>query len=107
MREPYPSETQDRFMVRLPDGMRDKIKAAAHASKRNMNGEIIARLEATFEAERQGNHFGAVGVSTSAVLGAPAEAELEARVKALEVTVMALIANVAELADKLDQASQA
>lgn len=106
MREPYPSETQDRFMVRLPDGMRDKIKAAAQASKRNMNGEIIARLEATFEAERQGNPSGAAGVSPSGVLGAPAEIGFEARVKALEVTVMALIANVSELSDKLDRSDQ-
>jgi len=106
MREPYPSETQDRFMVRLPDGMRDKIKAAAYASKRNMNGEIIARLEATFEAERQGNPFGTSGASPPAVLGPSSEVELEARVKALEITVMALIANVSELTDKLEDAGQ-
>ena len=93
-------------MVRLPDGMRDKIKAAAHTSKRNMNGEIIARLEATFEAERRGNPFGTLGASPSAVLGPSAEVELEARVKALEVTVMALIANVSELTDKLDRSDQ-
>ena len=107
MREPYPSETQDRFMLRLPDGMRDKIKAAAHASKRTMNGEIIARLEATFEAEKQSNVAGASGLSAFAGVGAAPENDLDPRVRALEVTVMALIANVAELADKLDQASQA
>lgn len=93
-------------MVRLPDGMRDKIKTAAHASKRTMNGEIIARLEATLEADRQGNPFGTAGASPSVALGAPAEVELEARVKALEITVMALIANVSELTDKLEDAGQ-
>lgn len=51
MREPYPSEMQDRFMVRLPDGMRDRIKAAAEAANRTMNGEIVARLEATFRED--------------------------------------------------------
>lgn len=34
----------DRFMLRLPDGMRDRIKAAAEANNRSMNAEIVARL---------------------------------------------------------------
>lgn len=38
----------DRFMLRLPDGMRDRIKAAAEENARSMNAEIIARLEASF-----------------------------------------------------------
>jgi hypothetical protein len=45
-REPYPSEKQDRFIVRLPDGMRDRIKAAADANNRSMNAEIVATLAA-------------------------------------------------------------
>ena len=43
-RDPYPSEKQDRFIVRLPDGMRDRIKAAAEANNRSMNAEIVATL---------------------------------------------------------------
>lgn len=35
----------DRFMLRLPDGMRDRIKAAAEANNRSMNAEIVATLE--------------------------------------------------------------
>ena len=35
----------DRFMLRLPDGMRDRIKAAAEANNRSMNAEIVAALE--------------------------------------------------------------
>ncbi|OWJ83099.1 Arc family DNA-binding protein [Haematobacter massiliensis] len=38
----------DRFMLRLPDGMRDRIKAAAEANSRSMNAEIVARLDASF-----------------------------------------------------------
>lgn len=34
-------------MLRLPDGMRDRLKAQAAANKRTLNGEIIARLEMT------------------------------------------------------------
>lgn len=35
----------DQFMLRLPDGMRDRIKAAADANNRSMNAEIVAALE--------------------------------------------------------------
>lgn len=48
MKERYPSEQQDRVMVRLPDGMHRKIKDAAKAANRNMTQEIVARLEASF-----------------------------------------------------------
>lgn len=35
----------DRFMLRLPDGMRDRIKVAAESNNRSMNAEIVATLE--------------------------------------------------------------
>lgn len=41
---------QDQFIVRLPDGMRDRIKAAAEASNRSMNAEIVATLEEKYPA---------------------------------------------------------
>lgn len=34
----------DQFTVRFPDGMRDRIKAAAEANNRSMNAEIVATL---------------------------------------------------------------
>lgn len=46
--KPYPSESQDRFIVRLPDGMRDRIAEEAKANNRSMNAEIVGRLEASF-----------------------------------------------------------
>lgn len=49
---PYPSETQERYIVRFPDGMRDRIREAAEASGRSMNAEIVARLQASFEQGR-------------------------------------------------------
>ena len=33
-------------MLRLPDGMRDRLKAAAETNKRSMNAEIVERIEA-------------------------------------------------------------
>ncbi len=41
----YPSRKMEQFVVRLPDGMRKRIKAAADANSRSMNAEIVATLE--------------------------------------------------------------
>ncbi len=41
----------DKFMLRFPDGMRERIKLAADANGRSMNAEINARLEASFEVD--------------------------------------------------------
>lgn len=35
----------DQYTVRFPDGLRDRIKAAAEANNRSMNAEIVATLE--------------------------------------------------------------
>lgn len=40
-----PSQTQQKFIVRLPDGMRERIRTAAEANNRSMNAEIIHALE--------------------------------------------------------------
>lgn len=44
------SESRDlnKFLVRMPDGMRDRIADAAKANGRSMNAEIVHRLELTF-----------------------------------------------------------
>jgi predicted HicB family RNase H-like nuclease len=41
----------DKFIVRLPEGMRNRIEEAAKANKRSMNAEIVARLQFSFEAQ--------------------------------------------------------
>lgn len=38
------AQEQDKFIVRLPDGMRDEIRESAAKNNRSMNAEIIARL---------------------------------------------------------------
>lgn len=40
------TNASDKFIIRLPDGMRDRIKTDAEQHGRTMNAEIIARLEA-------------------------------------------------------------
>lgn len=39
----------DKYIIRFPEGMRDRIAEAAKANRRSMNAEIIARLQATFD----------------------------------------------------------
>lgn len=46
-RHAFPSGRLDQVALRLPDGMRDRIKAEAEANNRSMNAEIVARLEAS------------------------------------------------------------
>lgn len=59
----------DQYMVRFPEGMRDRIKAAAETNGRSMNSEIIARLEDSFvERFRLEAGIGAVSDLMAAVL---------------------------------------
>jgi hypothetical protein len=45
------SRTDDKFVMRLPDGMRDKIAELARNNKRSMNTEFIIRLQESIEEE--------------------------------------------------------
>lgn len=45
-------QNQDKFIVRLPDGMRDRIKKVAEANNRSMNAEIVATLETHYPPPR-------------------------------------------------------
>jgi hypothetical protein len=46
-----PGQGAESFNVRLPAGMRDRIKIAADANARSMNAEIIATLEERYPAK--------------------------------------------------------
>ncbi|KLU14532.1 MULTISPECIES: Arc family DNA-binding protein [Xenorhabdus] len=41
----YPSQTQDKFTVRFPDGLRDAIAKRAEENGRSMNSEIVQILQ--------------------------------------------------------------
>ena len=47
----YSSRTADKFVVRLPEGMRDRIAEVARNPHRSMNSEIIARLEQSLQED--------------------------------------------------------
>jgi len=44
----FPSQLAERFQVRMPDGLRDRIADAAKANGRSMNAEIVAALTEKF-----------------------------------------------------------
>ena len=46
----YTSRTADKFVLRMPYGMRTHIETLAGKNQRSMNGEMIIRLERSFIA---------------------------------------------------------
>lgn len=44
-------QLEEKFVVRLPDGMRERIALQARENTRSMNSEIVHRLETTVELE--------------------------------------------------------
>lgn len=53
MNDEAPSRQQEKFVVRLPDGMRERIAKAAELNGRSMNAEIVKRLEDSFPTTEQ------------------------------------------------------
>lgn len=49
----YNSRTADKFVVRLPDGLRERISVAAGTNHRSMNGEIVARIDGSLDLEQK------------------------------------------------------
>lgn len=46
-----PSRSLDKIVIRVPDGMRERIKVFAEANNRSVNAELLALLEKTYPAE--------------------------------------------------------
>lgn len=47
----YNSRNADKFVVRLPEGMRERLSDAAKDRLRSMNSEIVQRLEDSLRAD--------------------------------------------------------
>ncbi|MDP2243794.1 Arc family DNA-binding protein [Pseudomonas sp.] len=96
----YSSRTADKFVVRLPDGMRERIADVARNHHRSMNSEIIARLEQSMLQESS------LGDEVNVSLDSPElslhERELLQRFRQLsrrqQNALVALIAHDAEMA---------
>jgi len=47
---PRAPQLADKYILRMPDGMRDKLAALAKANNRSMNAEMIELLQQAMEA---------------------------------------------------------
>ena len=92
-RKLYPSEKQDRLIVRFPDGMRDRIAALAKANKRSMNAEVISMIEASQAPSRK--PVPVVDENTTEV------GELKESMKELKVEIAEFRATLTKFADAL------
>lgn len=81
----YNSRTADKFVVRLPDDMREHIAGIARDQHRSMNSQIIVWLQACIELEEQG-----IKVSP-ATIGAVTDAQKGPRILALEAMLKKLL----------------
>lgn len=46
-------QAADKFIVRLPDGMRERIREKAAANRRSINAEIVHYLDRALAAENE------------------------------------------------------
>lgn len=53
MSEDRKPQTADKYILRFPDGMRDRIAEAAKSNNRSMNAEIVGRLLSSFEVTKE------------------------------------------------------
>ena len=51
----YDSRSADKFVVRLPDGMRDQVAAAAASDERSMNGLIVIAIRDHLDRGKRAN----------------------------------------------------
>ena len=65
----YPSQKADRIMVRLPEGMRDRLNAAAKANGRSANAEVVLALDAWLSAERSIAPYAGLSAEENDALG--------------------------------------
>jgi hypothetical protein len=70
----------DKFMLRLPDGMRDRIRFVAERNNRSINAEIVATLEKAYPPPVTDQVLKAV-YGTQAVLNVLAETGNEALIQ--------------------------
>jgi plasmid stability protein len=53
MAQDTPSRHADKAMLRMPDGMRDRLRSAAAANNRTMNAEVVAAIEQWLSGQTQ------------------------------------------------------
>ncbi|MBY2986415.1 Arc family DNA-binding protein [Rhizobium leguminosarum] len=51
MSDQSPSRLLDKIIIRVPDGMRDRIKRVADSNNRSVNAELLVLLDRTYPEE--------------------------------------------------------
>ena len=94
----YSSRTADKFVIRLPDGMRTRIEDVAKQNHRSMNAELVRRIEHSL-LEDEG-HDGTLGMSIDSPDISVKERELLKQFRQLaqrqQTAVIALITSTGE-----------
>lgn len=82
-----PRQPQDKFVLRLPDGMRDEIAKAAKANGRSMNAEIVNRLKDSLDDDERAENlkkFIRLGESSDKPPGKTIEQKISALLERIE-----------------------
>lgn len=93
-----PSRGSDQFNLRLPDGMRDRLKEEAETNGRSLNMEIVARLEESLSGEKKIRPDESFAFADGAILGVLQALETMSKDGLLDLTKA--IALVKEGADR-------
>lgn len=93
MERKTPQDTEsrhaDKYIVRFPEGMRDKLKAEAKVNNRTLNAEVVARLERSFSTTDMGlqgdalDHLGLMSMMLSMLLNDKFQGKTREEVEAL------------------------
>lgn len=51
MTDQYPSRDLDKVIIRLPDGLKERIRRVAEENGRSVNSELVTLLDRTYPAE--------------------------------------------------------
>jgi len=78
------SQSLEKFIVRLPAGMRDAIGIAARKNRRSMNAEIVARLAQSFDMAAPEIDLGDVPTSPTAREALARATDNQRRIKIIE-----------------------
>ncbi|APQ05638.1 Arc family DNA-binding protein [Pseudomonas syringae pv. actinidiae] len=49
----HDDDKDEKFVIRLPTGMRGRVRGAAKLNRRSMNSEIVSRIEASLRHEQE------------------------------------------------------
>ncbi|MES2844861.1 MAG: Arc family DNA-binding protein [Pseudomonadota bacterium] len=104
MSEGKPGRGSDQFALRLPDGMRERIKRAADVNGRSMNAEIVATLEVKYPSPLTFTREEFLAHIQKLELDAGDDPKKQAKLEQLVVGFMDQLASAFELSDSEERA---